>query len=66
MGSEYRDLPWPEEYDGVPFDPVHDEYPYPPEAADMTFDGLHPSDKGCEIIAELLAAKIEEVLGSKM
>ena len=65
VGSEYRDLPWPE-YDGVPFDPVHDEYPYPPEAADMTFDGLHPSDKGCEIIAELLAAKIAEVLGSKM
>jgi lysophospholipase L1-like esterase len=64
VGSEYRDLPWPE-YDGVPFDPLRDEYPYPPEAADMTYDGLHPSDRGCEIIAGLLATKMEEVLGSK-
>ena len=40
----------------------NDEYPYPPEAADYTYDGLHPSDKGNEEIACLLADKIREVM----
>ncbi|HJC23603.1 MAG TPA: SGNH/GDSL hydrolase family protein [Candidatus Eisenbergiella merdavium] len=57
----YRDLVWPE-YVGVPVDHERDEYPYPPEAADYTYDGLHPSDKGNEVIACLLAEKIREVL----
>jgi lysophospholipase L1-like esterase len=38
----------------VPFNPETDEYPYPPEAINMTYDGLHPSDKGYEVIAEML------------
>jgi hypothetical protein len=38
----------------VPFNPETDEYPYPPAAVNMTYDGLHPSDKGFEIIAGLL------------
>lgn len=38
----------------VPFNPETDEYPYPPGAIDMTYDGLHPSDKGNEIIANML------------
>jgi lysophospholipase L1-like esterase len=42
------------EYTKIPFDPAHDEYPYPPEAIDMTYDGLHPSDKGYEKIAKML------------
>ena len=42
----------------IPFNPQTDEYPYPPDAIDITFDGLHPSDKGNEMIAGLL----EEVL----
>ena len=37
-----------------PFDPLADEYPYPVEAIDMTYDGLHPSDKGYDIIANML------------
>ncbi|HET9487467.1 MAG TPA: SGNH/GDSL hydrolase family protein [Chryseosolibacter sp.] len=53
----YKDLPYPEFID-IPFDPETDEYPYPPEAADMTYDGLHPSDKGYAVIARLLGAKI--------
>lgn len=39
----------------VPFDPMKDEYPYPPAAINLTYDGLHPSDKGNAIIAECLA-----------
>jgi lysophospholipase L1-like esterase len=38
----------------VPFNPETDEYPYPVEAIDMTYDGLHPSDKGYEVIARML------------
>ncbi|CAN5778233.1 hypothetical protein BH10BAC3_BH10BAC3_25390 [soil metagenome] len=41
-------------YIGLPFDPATDEYPYPVEAIGMTFDGLHPSDKGNKKIAEML------------
>jgi hypothetical protein len=39
------------DYISIPFKPA-DEYPYPPEAQDMTFDGLHPSDKGDALIAK--------------
>ncbi len=38
----------------IPFNPETDEYPYPPEAIDVTYDGLHPSDKGDAMIAEML------------
>ena len=48
------DLPYPD-YISVPYDPDKDEYPYPPEAISMTYDGLHPSDEGAEIIAGILA-----------
>lgn len=58
----YRDMPWPD-YTCYRFEPGEDVYPYPPEAADRTYDGLHPSDLGNEIIAEILSKKIREVLG---
>jgi lysophospholipase L1-like esterase len=45
-------------YETVPFNPETDEYPYPPEAIGMTYDGLHPSDMGCAEIAGML----EEVM----
>jgi lysophospholipase L1-like esterase len=35
----------------IPYNPKTDEYPYPPEAINFTYDGLHPSDKGNAIIA---------------
>lgn len=57
--GQYQNLPYPD-YVNVPFDPQRDEYPYPPEAAFLTYDGLHPSDEGCEIIAERLAEALEE------
>jgi lysophospholipase L1-like esterase len=38
----------------IPFHPKGDDYPYPTEAMRMTYDGLHPSDKGNKVIAESL------------
>ncbi len=49
----YRNYAYPDFID-IPFNPETDEYPYPPEASDITFDGLHPSDKGYTIIANML------------
>ncbi|GAB4016203.1 SGNH/GDSL hydrolase family protein [Spirosoma koreense] len=49
----YRNYPYPKFID-VPFNPESDEYPYPVEAIDQTYDGLHPSDKGYELISRQL------------
>jgi lysophospholipase L1-like esterase len=49
----YKNYPYPG-FVNIPFNPETDEYPYPAEAIDMTYDGLHPSDKGYEIIAAML------------
>jgi lysophospholipase L1-like esterase len=38
-------------YINIPFNPQADAYPYPMEAVNITYDGLHPSDKGFAIIA---------------
>lgn len=46
-------LKWPAWKD-APWNPDTDAYPYPPEAIDMTYDGLHPSDKGYAAIARML------------
>ncbi|OZI07405.1 GDSL family lipase [Siphonobacter sp. BAB-5385] len=54
--GQYRDYPYPD-FIGVPFNPDTDEYPYPKEAAALTYDGLHPSDAGYEIIADRLLSK---------
>lgn len=51
--GQYKNYPYPDFID-VPFDPSADEYPYPVDAIDMTYDGLHPSDKGYAIIADML------------
>lgn len=49
----YRNYVYPA-FINIPFNPDTDEYPYPPESIDMTYDGLHPSDKGYKIIADML------------
>ena len=49
----YVNYPYPKFID-IPFNPATDDYPYPVEAADLTYDGLHPSDTGCEVIAKSL------------
>ena len=58
-GGVYLDLPYPD-YIGVPFHPGEDAYPYPEEAIALTYDGLHPSDEGADILAGLFAGKIRE------
>lgn len=53
--GEYKDYRYPD-YIGIPFHPGEDQYPYPVDAIDITYDGLHPSDKGYEMISKLLVA----------
>lgn len=60
-GDTYLDLPYPD-YIPYPFRPGEDDYPYPPEAADLTYDGLHPSDEGCDILAGLFADRILKII----
>ena len=49
----YKNYPYPD-FINIPFNPDTDEYPYPVESMDMTYDGLHPSDKGYEVITKML------------
>jgi len=49
----YKNYRYPN-FINVPFNPETDEYPYPVEATNMTYDGLHPSDKGYNTIAKML------------
>ncbi|MDR3093864.1 MAG: SGNH/GDSL hydrolase family protein [Bacteroidales bacterium] len=58
--GQYRNFAYPK-YIDVPFDPDADQYPYPLEAINMTYDGLHPSDKGNEIIAKMLVKELEKI-----
>jgi len=51
--GEYTNYPYPSFID-IPFHPDTDEYPYPVESINITYDGLHPSDKGYAIIADKL------------
>ncbi|MEI7831073.1 MAG: SGNH/GDSL hydrolase family protein [Prolixibacteraceae bacterium] len=57
--NSYKNYPYPK-FIGVPFNPETDEYPYPAEAIDITYDGLHPSDQGYDIIAGLLVKVLEK------
>jgi lysophospholipase L1-like esterase len=49
----YKNYSYPD-FISIPFDPQADDYPYPEDAIDVTYDGLHPSDKGFEMIARKL------------
>ena len=55
----YKNYPYPD-FINIPFNPETDEYPYPPETIDVTYDGLHPSDKGNAMIAEMLEEIIKK------
>ena len=61
--GRYENLPYPD-YVGIPFRPGQDEYPYPLEAIALTYDGLHPSDEGADLLASLFAGKMREVIRS--
>ena len=56
----YKNFTYPE-YVNIPFDPQKDDYPYPSDAIDKTYDGLHPSDAGNEIIAGMLVKKMKKL-----
>ncbi len=51
--GEYTNYAYPAFFN-IPFNAATDDYPYPVDAMDMTFDGLHPSDKGYAVIAAML------------
>ena len=51
--GSYKNYRYPD-FINVPFNPATDEYPYPIDAMNMTYDGLHPSEKGDAIIAKML------------
>ncbi len=51
--GEYHNYSYPGFID-IPFNPDTDEYPYPAESIAITYDGLHPSDKGYTMIADKL------------
>lgn len=57
----YKNYTYPG-YTTIPFNPATDEYPYPADAIDMTYDGLHPSDKGFEVISNMLIKIMEKYL----
>jgi len=57
--GKYKDYKYPD-YANVPFNPETDEYPYPSEAINLTYDGLHPSDKGNQIIANILIKVLDK------
>ncbi len=57
MGATTVDLPYPN-YTPIPFDPQNGVYPYPIEAIGTTYDGLHPSNQGAELIAAVIADAI--------
>ena len=58
--GNYKNYPYPA-YIGIPFNPETDEYPYPTDAIDMTYDGLHPSDKGNQVIADMLVKVMKKM-----
>jgi lysophospholipase L1-like esterase len=49
-------------YIDIAYHQEKDPYPYPEEAAWMTYDGLHPSDLGSEAIALVLSDEINRIL----
>ncbi len=56
----YRNYGYPDFID-VPFNPATDEYPYPVESIDMTYDGLHPSDAGYTEISNALVKILKRI-----
>jgi hypothetical protein len=59
--GSYADFKYPD-FISLPFNPDKDEYPYPPNAINLTYDGLHPSDKGCKILAKCLVKEFKLLL----
>jgi lysophospholipase L1-like esterase len=62
--GEYKNFYYPA-FVSIPFNPETDAYPYPAAAIDMTYDGLHPSDKGNAVIAGMISAVLKKELKLK-
>ena len=58
--GEYHNYPYPD-YTTIPFDPAQSEYAYPDDAIEMTYDGLHPSNQGCAVIAKKLVKVLKKI-----
>jgi lysophospholipase L1-like esterase len=58
--GQYKNFKYPD-YVDVPLNLTADEYPYPLDAVNMTYDGLHPSDKGYRVIAKLLIKELKRL-----
>ncbi|MEO5564083.1 MAG: SGNH/GDSL hydrolase family protein [Chitinophagaceae bacterium] len=58
--GQYKNYSYPG-YIDIPFNPETDEYPYPIESINMTYDALHPSDKGNEVIAKMVAKQLKRI-----
>ena len=61
INNQYTDYTYPD-YTRIPFNPEKDDYPYPPNAVNLTYDGLHPSDKGNQIIAKSILSVFKPLL----
>ena len=59
LSGAYKNYPYPS-FIGIPFNSETDEYPYPKESIDISYDGLHPSDKGYSIIASKLVKVLKK------
>lgn len=59
LTGAYKNYSYPD-YLSISFNPQTDEYPYPPDATDITYDGLHPSDKGYQVIANMLVKVLKK------
>lgn len=62
--GDYRNYKYPDFID-IPFDPETDEYPYPEKSIAVTYDGLHPSDRGYRLIAKELYPLFKEIVQKK-
>jgi lysophospholipase L1-like esterase len=58
--GEYHNYPYPQ-YTTISFDPAQEEYAYPEDAIEMTYDGLHPSNQGCAVIAKKLVKVLKRL-----
>jgi lysophospholipase L1-like esterase len=61
LSGQYLKYKYPK-YIDKPFKPGIDQYPYPIEAVNMTYDGLHPSDKGYKVIAKMIIKEFKKII----
>ena len=57
--GQYKNYRYPD-YINIPFNPGVDDYPYPENAIEITYDGLHPSDKGFAIVSKILVKMMKK------